>query len=73
MIDCGVNINFCFINFCFINNSTVPLKFNYWRIVIEPAAGEKFDSLLEFRWLGHDLAIKHNWLARIQNCLKLKF
>ena len=35
----------------------VPLKFNYRRIMIEPAAGEKFDSLLDFRWLGNDLAI----------------
>ena len=26
-------------------------------IMIEPAAGEKFDSLLDFRWLGNDLAI----------------
>ena len=35
----------------------VPLKFNYRRIMIEPAAGEKFDSWLDFRWLGNDLAV----------------
>ena len=26
MIDCGVNINFCFINFCFLNKDDYLLK-----------------------------------------------
>ena len=60
-------------HFFLVNNSVVTLKLNYRRIVIELAAGEKFDSLLEFRWLGHNLATEHNWIAGIQNCLKLKF